>query len=136
MPLVRLNGLFFPCAKRLMDGPKVSWRRYVEFMRRCGLECYRDDKFGLPRVCVAPLDGAPKPLLHDCLGMTEQGDLERLCRAHLERVVVWARTNLTNRTFDVSPSFLRHIASCDGFFSYINSHSVGAAASFMFIGGS
>ena len=103
-------------ASRVMRKKRVAWPEYTDFMRRCGFEAYRDDKHGLPRVCVAPFDGAP--LITDCLGMTErgnEGDVDGLCSAHIHRVAHWIASSLRG-SFEVSGAFWRRNVGCDGFF--------------------
>ena len=115
---VELNvALLRSCASRVMRRKRVAWQEYTGFMRRCGFEAYRDDKHGFPRVCVAPFDGAP--LVRDCLGMTEpgdEGDLEKLCGAHIRHVARLMRSSMRDRFFEVSDAFWRRNVACDGFF--------------------
>lgn len=96
---------------------RVAWPEYKEFMRRCGLEARRDDKHGLPRVCVAPFDGAEAapPFFSDCLGMTEPGNVESLCGAHI-RHVARLMFAMRDRRFEVSDAFWRRNVACDGLF--------------------
>ena len=96
---------------------RVAWPEYKAFMRRCGLEARRDDKHGLPRVCVAPFDGAEAapPFFSDCLGMTEPGNVESLCGAHIRRVASLMFA-MRDRRFEVSDAFWRRNVACDGFF--------------------
>ena len=116
---VELNAaLFRSCASRVMRQKRVAWPEYTDFMRRCGFDAYRDDKHGLPRVCVAPFDGAP--LVRDCLGMVEPGDggeVEKLCSAHIRHI---ARLMMRDRCFEVSDAFWRRNVACGGFFVLSN----------------
>jgi hypothetical protein len=96
---------------------RVAWPEYKEFMRRCGFEAYRDDKHGFPRVCVEPFDGAEAapPFFSDCLGMTEPGNVESLCGAHI-RHVASLMFAMRDRRFEVSDAFWRRNVACEGFF--------------------
>jgi hypothetical protein len=96
---------------------RVAWPEYKEFMRRCGLEARRDDKHGFPRVCVEPFDGAEAapPFFSDCLGMTEPGNVESLCGAHI-RHVARLMFSMRDRRFEVSDAFWRRNVACDGLF--------------------
>jgi hypothetical protein len=96
---------------------RVAWPEYKEFMRRCGLEARRDDKHGFPRVCVEPFDGAEAapPFFSDCLGMTEPGNVESLCGAHI-RHVARLMFAMRDRRLEVSDAFWRRNVACDGFF--------------------
>jgi hypothetical protein len=102
---------------RVIHQKRVAWPEYKEFMRRCGLEARRDDKHGLPRVCVAPFDGAEAapPFFSDCLGMTEPGNVESLCGAHI-RHVARLMFAMRDRRFEVSDAFWLRNVACDGFF--------------------
>ena len=106
-------------ASRVLRKKRVSWSEYRAFMRRCGFEARRDDAHGLPRVCVAPFDGAP--LIEDCLGMTERGteaSVERLYVAHIRHVARWvARGELASRGFDATPAFWSRNEACGGFYA-------------------
>lgn len=114
---VELNVAFLRARARRVMKPRVAWHEYTDFMRRCGFEAYRDDKHGLPRVCVAPFDGAP--LVRDCLGMTEpgnEGGVERLCGAHIRHVARLIASDSRRRIFEVSDAFWRRNVACGGFF--------------------
>ena len=110
---VELNAAFLRARAMRVMKPRVAWHEYTDFMRRCGFEAYRDDKHGLPRVCVAPFDGAP--LVRDCLGMTEPGNVESLCGAHI-RHVARLMFAMRDRRFEVSDAFWRRNVACGGFF--------------------
>jgi hypothetical protein len=98
---------------RVIRQKRVAWPEYTAFMRRCGLEAYRDDKHGFPRVCVEPFDRAP--FFSDCLGMTEPGNVESLCGAHIRHVARLMFT-MRDRRIEVSDAFWRRNVACDGFF--------------------
>ena len=119
---VELNAaLFRSCASRVMRQKRVAWPEYTAFMRRCGFEAHRDDKHGFPRVCVAPFDGAP--LVRDCLGMTEpgdEGDVEKLCGAHIRHIARLMGSSMRDRCFEVSDAFWRRNVACGGFFVLSN----------------
>jgi hypothetical protein len=116
MPVrVRLDtARFGAAAARLLRDGRVSRAQHSAFARRCGLVAHHDDRFGLPRICVAPYGGAP--LLYDCLGMTSPGDVARLYRAHLQRLAEWVSSRLVGRSFAASDAFVRRNRACGGFF--------------------